>query len=60
MEPSATASSIKPRILVAFVEANGIRPLIDSSFGLDRLGDAFRYQLSGGHIGKIVIDLSGR
>lgn len=43
--------------LVAFVEAHGIRPLIDSSFGLDRLGDAFRYQLSGQHMGKIVVDL---
>lgn len=42
--------------LVAFAEAKNIRPLIDSRFGLDRLGDAFRYQLSGQHMGKIVVD----
>ena len=43
--------------LVSFVEAKGIRPLVDNSFPLEHLGDAFRYQLSGKHMGKIVVNL---
>ena len=41
--------------LAAFVEAHQIRPIIDRSFGLDELSSAFRYQLSGQHLGKIVV-----
>lgn len=43
--------------LVAFVEAHAIRPVIDRTFPLAHLGDAFRYQLSGGHLGKIAVEL---
>jgi NADPH:quinone reductase-like Zn-dependent oxidoreductase len=43
--------------LIRAVEACGIRPQIDSSFPLERLADAFRYQLSGAHFGKICVSL---
>ncbi len=41
--------------MIAGIEANGIRPVIDRSFDLDALADAFRHQESGTHFGKITI-----
>ena len=41
--------------MVRAIEAHGIRPVIDSTFPLDRLADAFRHLASGGHVGKICI-----
>jgi NADPH:quinone reductase-like Zn-dependent oxidoreductase len=41
---------------VRAVEAAGIRPVIDRSFPLERLADAFRYQESGQHLGKICVE----
>jgi NADPH:quinone reductase-like Zn-dependent oxidoreductase len=43
--------------MIAAIEATGIRPVIDRSFPLESLADAFRYQESGRHFGKIVIDI---
>ncbi|PLK26930.1 NAD(P)-dependent alcohol dehydrogenase [Novosphingobium sp. TH158] len=43
--------------MVRAIEANGIRPVIDSRFPLERLADAFRHLESGAHFGKIVIDI---
>jgi NADPH:quinone reductase-like Zn-dependent oxidoreductase len=43
--------------MIAGVEANGIRPVIDSHFPLASLGDAFRHQASNTHFGKIVVDI---
>ena len=43
--------------LVGFVEQHGLRPVIDRTFPLEQLGEAFRYQLSGHHLGKIVIEI---
>jgi hypothetical protein len=31
-------------------------PVLDSSFSLDRLADAFRYQASGAHFGKVAVE----
>lgn len=39
------------------IEVNGIKPVIDCSFPLDRMADAFRHQLSGQHFGKICLEL---
>jgi NADPH:quinone reductase-like Zn-dependent oxidoreductase len=39
---------------VAALEQSGARPILDSSFPLDQLADAFRYQARGEHFGKIV------
>lgn len=51
----AVGSVAQLRDLVTFVEQHGIRPVIDRSYGLEELGDAFRYQLTGEHLGKIVV-----
>lgn len=41
---------------IAAVEATGLRPIIDRSFGLEEIVDAFRYQESGRHLGKICLE----
>jgi NADPH:quinone reductase-like Zn-dependent oxidoreductase len=43
--------------MIAAIEANDIRPVIDRHFPLDQLADAFRHQESGAHFGKIVVDI---
>jgi NADPH:quinone reductase-like Zn-dependent oxidoreductase len=43
--------------LVHAVEALGIRPVIDSTFPLDQLAEAFAHQKAGKHFGKIAIDI---
>lgn len=43
--------------MIRAIEANGIRPVIDSSFPLESLADAFRHQASGQHFGKICLDV---
>jgi len=43
--------------LIRAVEANAIKPVIDSDFPLEALGDAFRHQESGRHFGKITVSL---
>jgi Zinc-binding dehydrogenase len=35
----------------------GIRPVLDKHFPLAQLGDAFRYQETGAHFGKIIVDI---
>ncbi|HCF7612880.1 NADPH:quinone reductase [Pseudomonas fluorescens] len=41
---------------ITALEQNNIRPIIDQSFKLEQLADAFRFQESGNHFGKIVIE----
>jgi NADPH:quinone reductase-like Zn-dependent oxidoreductase len=41
--------------MVAAINANGIKPVIDKVFGFDQAKDAFRHQASGDFIGKVVI-----
>ncbi len=43
--------------MIRAIDAHGIRPVIDSHFPLDRLGDAFAHLKTGGHFGKICIDI---
>jgi NADPH:quinone reductase-like Zn-dependent oxidoreductase len=43
--------------MVRAIEAGGIRPVIDSTFPLERLSDAFRHLDSGQHFGKICIEV---
>lgn len=38
------------------IAANGIKPVIDSSFGLGGIADAFRHQESQKHFGKICLE----
>jgi NADPH:quinone reductase-like Zn-dependent oxidoreductase len=42
--------------MIAAIEANGIRPVIDSSFPLDQIAAAFAHQISQRHFGKIVLE----
>ena len=41
---------------VAALEQTGLRPVIDRSFPLKQLADAFRFQESCGHFGKIAVE----
>ena len=43
--------------MVRAMEASGLRPVIDRSFLLEGLADAFRLEAAGGHLGKICIEL---
>jgi NADPH:quinone reductase-like Zn-dependent oxidoreductase len=44
--------------MVAAIDANGIRPVLDRSFALEELAAAFRHQESATHFGKIVVAIS--
>lgn len=41
--------------MINAIEANNILPVIDTSFPLDGIADAFRFQESQGHFGKICL-----
>ena len=41
---------------VRALDGGGLRPVIDRVFALDDLADAFRYEESGGHFGKIGME----
>lgn len=43
--------------MVRAINANGLRPVIDRHFPLLEIAEAFRYQASGRHFGKIVLDI---
>jgi NADPH:quinone reductase-like Zn-dependent oxidoreductase len=42
--------------LVRALDGSGIHPMVDRRFPLEQLGDAFRYEMSGGHFGKIGVE----
>jgi NADPH:quinone reductase-like Zn-dependent oxidoreductase len=42
--------------MVAAINVNNIKPIIDRSFSMEKLADAFHYQESGQHFGKIVVE----
>ena len=41
--------------LLRFVDANGIRPVIDSTFAFDKAAEAYRHFSSRAHVGKVVM-----
>lgn len=43
--------------MVRGIEAIGVRPVIDSTFGLDEIAGAFRHEEAGRHFGKICLSL---
>ncbi|MEH2567050.1 zinc-dependent alcohol dehydrogenase family protein [Bradyrhizobium sp. AZCC 2289] len=43
--------------MIAAIDANGIQPIIDSTFPLDAIAAAFRHQVSQSHFGKICLTL---
>jgi NADPH:quinone reductase-like Zn-dependent oxidoreductase len=40
----------------AAIALNGLEPLIDSTFALEELSNAYRYLESQAHVGKVVVD----
>lgn len=52
----AVGSRAHQQQLVRALETTGIRPVIDSSFELAQMAEAFRHQESGRHIGKVVLE----
>jgi len=44
---------------VRAIDATGLRPVIDHTFSLDDIANAFRYQASGAHFGKICLEIPG-
>ena len=43
--------------MVRGMETTGIRPVIDRTFALAELADAFRHEESGSHFGKICVSI---
>ncbi|MFZ0266495.1 zinc-dependent alcohol dehydrogenase family protein, partial [Caulobacter sp.] len=43
--------------MIRAIDVAGYRPVLDKHFPLEQLADAFRHQASGGHFGKIVVDI---
>ncbi len=52
----AVGSRVMQEEMVSAIESSGIKPIIDKSFAFDQLAEAFRYQESGQHFGKIVLE----
>lgn len=50
-------SRSQQRDMIRAIETNGIEPVIDSTFPLEDLADAFRHQESQKHFGKICVQL---
>jgi NADPH:quinone reductase-like Zn-dependent oxidoreductase len=42
--------------MVRAIDATGLRPVIDRTFPMNALADAFRYEESGAHLGKICVE----
>ena len=42
--------------MIRAIEASAMRPVIDRSFPLEQIADAFRHQASSRHFGKIVLE----
>lgn len=49
-------SRLQQQDFVAALEQTGIRPVLDRRFALEQLADAFRFQESGNHFGKVVVE----
>ena len=52
----AVGSRAMQEDMIKAIEQNQIRPVLDRSFALEELAEAFQYQASGAHFGKIVLE----
>ncbi len=52
----AVGSRVMQESMIRAIEINQIKPIIDKSFGFEDLKEAFEYQASGKHFGKIVLE----
>jgi NADPH:quinone reductase-like Zn-dependent oxidoreductase len=50
------ASRKRQMDFVRAIDAAGIKPVVDLAFDLDEIVDAFRYEASGQHFGKICLE----
>lgn len=55
MHGIAVGSRAMQQAMVEFIETHNIRPIIDRSFDFEALPEAFQYQATGQHFGKIVV-----
>ncbi|WP_163557985.1 NAD(P)-dependent alcohol dehydrogenase [Halomonas sp. NO4] len=42
--------------MIRAIEASGVKPVIDATFGLEEIAEAFRHQEAGRHFGKICLE----
>lgn len=56
MSGIAVGSRSMQEDMVNAININKLKPIIDKSFAFDQLAEAFRYQASGAHFGKIVLE----
>lgn len=52
----AVGHRLSQEAMVKAINNSNVKPIIDKSFGFDELADAFRYQETGQHFGKIVLE----
>jgi NADPH:quinone reductase-like Zn-dependent oxidoreductase len=52
----AVGHRLSQEAMVKAINNSTVKPIIDKSFGFDELADAFRYQETGQHFGKIVLE----
>lgn len=57
MQAVLVGSRRQQQDMVRAINTNGMRPVIDRHFVLDEIVEAFRYQESSQHFGKIVLDI---
>jgi NADPH:quinone reductase-like Zn-dependent oxidoreductase len=57
MQGMIVGSRRQQQDMVKGINASGVKPVIDKSFALANLADAFRYEESGSHFGKIGVDI---
>ncbi|MNZ98051.1 alcohol dehydrogenase [compost metagenome] len=50
-------SRAQQQAMIRAIDANGMRPLIDRCFAVDEIVEAFRYQESNRHFGKICLEI---
>jgi len=56
MEGIAVGSQLMQNSMIDAIETTNIKPIIDKVFAFDQLAEAFKYQESGKHFGKIVLE----
>ncbi len=57
LEGLIVGSHAMQRDMVRAMEVTGLRPVIDRTFALDEIADAFRHEESGAHFGKIALSI---
>ncbi|MBC7212950.1 MAG: zinc-binding dehydrogenase, partial [Pseudomonas sp.] len=48
-------SRAQQQAMVRAIDANGLRPVVDKHFELEQMVEAFKYQESNRHFGKICL-----